>query len=179
LEEMPEVQVNRPLPDGIPGEVRIHQAIYRVRPDVNAICRVTPHHVELLSLLRRTPRARHGLGALFDPPPRLWDDPRLLRDDLMAQCLAETLGEGRAIVMRANGAVVVGGDLADALATAWLLEDASKIEVGLARIGHDDASTLLGSEETKARRLTSAHVSKRLWAFLTALDEECSAPSDT
>src|SRR4051794_24150710 len=36
------VPVEGPLPDGVLGEVRIHQQIYRLRPDVGGICRVQP-----------------------------------------------------------------------------------------------------------------------------------------
>lgn len=171
-DEPPEVPIVGPLPEGLLGEVRIHQAIYLRRPDVRAVCRVTPFHVELLSLVRRTPRARHGLGVIFDPAVRLWDDPRLLRDNESAQRLAEDLGAGRAIVMRGNGAVIVGADLAEAVASAWLLEDAARIEAGLMQIGQFDEKSLLSPEEVQARRATSAHVSQRLWDFLTSSDEE-------
>ena len=65
---------------------------------------------------RRTPRPRHGFGAYFAPGPALWEDPRLLRDDAAAARLAAALGSGKAIVMRANGAVVCGDSLVEAVA---------------------------------------------------------------
>ena len=118
------VPVDGALPDGVLGEVRIHQAIYARRPAVGAICRIMPPQVGLLALLRRTPRPRHGFGAYFAPGPALWDDPRLLRDDAAAGRLADTLGGAKAIVMRANGAVVVGENLVEAVALSWFLEEA-------------------------------------------------------
>ena len=39
-----EVATDRPLPPGAAGEVRIHQAVYRMRPDVGGICRAAPQH---------------------------------------------------------------------------------------------------------------------------------------
>ena len=36
------VPISGPLPEGVLGEVRVHQQIYRHRPDVGAICRVFP-----------------------------------------------------------------------------------------------------------------------------------------
>lgn len=160
------------LPEGVLGEVRVHQAIYRRRGDVKAICRITPPQVELLSLIRRTPRARHGLGVVFAPSLPLWDDPRLLREEMAAGRLAEQLGDARAIVMRANGAVVVGTDLPEAVAMSWLLEDAARVELSLVQIGKDGADTLLTPDEIQARMATSSHVSHRIWDFLTASDEE-------
>src|SRR5213080_1337078 len=38
------------LPDGVLGEVRVHQHIYRTRPDVGAICRVFPREVLTMSV---------------------------------------------------------------------------------------------------------------------------------
>ncbi|UCV17750.1 class II aldolase/adducin family protein [Ferribacterium limneticum] len=166
------VPIDGGLPEGVLGEVRLHQAIYRKREDVKAICRITPRQVELLSLIRRTPQVRNGLSVFFDPCPPFWNDPRLLREDLAAARLAEQLGSARAIVMRANGAVVVGVDLAEAVAMSWLLEEAARVELGLMQISRDGEDALLTSDEIKARLETSGHVGRRIWEFLTSSDEE-------
>lgn len=166
------VQTSGPLPDGVLGEVRIHQAIYRRRPDVGAICRIMPPQLGLLSLLRRTPRPRHGFGAYFAPGPALWADPRLLRDDEAADRLAERLGAGKAVVMRANGAVVVGANLIEAVALSWFLEEAARVEVGLAQLKADGPETLLTAEETSARQVTAGRVYERMWEYLTFGDPE-------
>ncbi|HKY89591.1 MAG TPA: class II aldolase/adducin family protein, partial [Nevskiaceae bacterium] len=129
------VPIAGPLPEGVLGEVRIHQQVYQRRRDVGAIARIMPPNVGLLALLRRTPRPRHGFGAYFAPHPPLWDDPRLLRDDAAAARLADALGERNAIVMRANGAVVVGATLVEAVALSWFLEEAARVEVGLMQMG--------------------------------------------
>ena len=90
------VPVTGPLPDGVLGEVRVHQQIYQRRADVGAVCRVMPPIVMALSVLRITPGPRHGFGAFFAPHPPLWDDARLLRDDARAERLAAMLGPHRA-----------------------------------------------------------------------------------
>ena len=36
------VPIDGPLPDGVLGEVRIHQQIYRKRPDAGGVCRTMP-----------------------------------------------------------------------------------------------------------------------------------------
>ena len=65
------VPINGPLPEGVLGEVRIHQAIYRGRPEIGAVCRIMAPQTMLLSVMRRTPKPRHGFGAYFAPCPPL------------------------------------------------------------------------------------------------------------
>ncbi len=160
------------LPEGVLGEVRIHQAIYARRPEIGAVCRIMPPQIGLLALLRRTPRPRHGFGAYFAPRPALWEDPRLLRDDASAARLAQTLGAGKAIVMRANGAVVVGENLVEAVALSWFLEEAARVEVGLMQMNADGEQTLLTPEETTARQVTAGRVYERMWEYLCFGDPE-------
>ena len=173
------VPVRGALPDGVLGEVRIHQQVYARRPAVGAVCRIMPAQTGLLALLRRTPRARHGFGAYFAKPdgsgPVLWDDPRLLRDDGAAARLAERLADGNALVMRANGAVVVGADLTEAVALSWFLEEAARVETGLMQMGQDGDHTLLTAEETVARQVVAGRVYERMWEHLTHGDPESAA----
>jgi HCOMODA/2-hydroxy-3-carboxy-muconic semialdehyde decarboxylase len=173
------VPVHGPLPDGVLGEVRIHQQVYARRAEVGALCRIMPPQVGLLALLKRTPRARHGFGAYFARPdgsgPALWDDPRLLRDDAAAARLADALGAGNALVMRANGAVVVGADLVEALALAWFLEEAARVETGLMALGQDGEHTRLTPDETTARQVVAGRVYERMWEHLTFGDPEDAA----
>lgn len=166
------VPVEGPLPDGVLGEVRIHQQIYARRADVGAVCRIMPPQTGLLALLRRTPRPRHGFGAYFAPGPAFWDDPRLLRDDDAAARLAQTLGAGNAIVMRANGAVVCGENLVEAVALSWFLEEAARVEVGLMQMHQDGDHTLLTPDETTARQVTAGRVYERMWEYLSFGDPE-------
>ena len=49
------VPIDGPLPDGVLGEVRCHQQIYKRRPDVNGIARTFLRDVMTLSTFRRTP----------------------------------------------------------------------------------------------------------------------------
>ena len=166
------VPVDGSLPEGVLGEVRIHQAIYRRRPDIGAVCRIMAPQTMLLSVMRRTPKPRHGFGAYFAPCPPLWEDPRLLRDDAMAARLAEMMGDGKAIVMRANGAVVAGVDLVEAVALSWFLEEAARVETGLIQCGADGAETMLTPDEVKARQVTAGRVYERMWEYLTHGDAE-------
>lgn len=166
------VQIEGPLPEGVLGEVRIHQQIYRARADVGAVCRVLPPNVLALSTLGRTPLARHGFGSYFFPRPPLWDDPLLIRSDEQARGVAAMLGAAPAVVMRGNGSVVVGADLPQVVTLAWYLEDSARLELTVLATGEADRGPLLTADEARQRAAWSGGLAERMWQFLTAGDPE-------
>ena len=166
------VNTSGPLPEGVLGEVRIHQQIYARNPNTHAIFRIMPPTVMTLSTLRLTPRPRHGLGAYFGKKIPLWDDPRLLRNDEAASQLAEQLGNAPAIIMRGNGAVVTGTSLEQALAYSWFLEDSARIELHSRSLTTDHHEGLLTDEEITDRQVMTGRVFERMWRHLTDGDIE-------
>nr|WP_272494237.1 class II aldolase/adducin family protein [Stenotrophomonas mori] len=160
------------LPEGVLPEVRIHREIYRRRPDVGGVARVQPPKLMSLSVLGRTPLARHGFGAYFHPQPPLWDDPLLLRSDAQAQRLAEQLGDARAIVMRGNGAVTAGQSLQAAVVLAWYLEDAARVELDCLAAAPHTLPTCLSDEQSAVRATWNGRLLERMWEYLTAGDAE-------
>ncbi len=166
------VPITGPLPEGVLGEVRTHQQIYRRRPDVRGIARSFPPNVLALSALTMTPKPRHGFGAYFAPNVPLWDDPLLLRSDEQAAALAEQLGAARAIVMRGNGAIVVGESIEEAVVLSWYLEDAARVELAVLGSGLADSAPVLTTDQAAKRALTAGGIYERMWAFLTRDDPE-------
>lgn len=162
------VPIAGPLPEGVLGEVRVHQAIYARRPDVGGICRSMPPALMALSTQGVVPAARHGIGAYFAPGPALWDDPRLLRDDAAAARVAETLGALNAIVLRGNGVVVAGDTLEQAVVLNWFIEDAARVEREVRAMGFDPRSGLLSDDEIVARTVWTGGVVERMWSWLTS-----------
>lgn len=165
------VPVNGALPEGVLGEVRIHQQIYRRRPEIRAVMRSMPVQVMALSAARLTPHARHGMGTYFQPGIPLWDDVQLLRSDEQASGLADLFGTGKALVMRGNGAIVAGASLVEALTLTWYLEDAARIELIVRSAGLGDAP-ILSDEECSLRATNSGRIYERMWDYLTAADPE-------
>jgi HCOMODA/2-hydroxy-3-carboxy-muconic semialdehyde decarboxylase len=164
------VPIERPLPDGALGEVRIHQAIYRRRPEIGGVCRVLPPSVMALSALGATPRALTGYGAFFAPSVPLYDDARLVRDDAAADAAARTLGQAAAIVLRGNGAVTVADTLPHAVGLAWYLEQSARIELQVRACG--DAVHGLTPAEAHTRARWDGRIDERLWSYLTHGDPE-------
>lgn len=166
------VPIEGALPDGVLGEVRCHQQIYKRRPDVNGIARSFLRDVMTLSTFQRTPKPRIGFATYFAPCPPLWDDPLLLRDDAAAEKFAETLGDARAIVMRGNGCVLTGATVEEAIVMAFFLEEAAKTELAVMAGGQEAASVVYSPEQAKARAVSSGRIFERMWDYLTDGDPE-------
>ena len=166
------VPVDGPLPEGVLGEVRCHQQIYKRRSDVNGIARTFLRDVMTLSTFQRTPKPRIGFATYFAPCPPLWDDPLLLRDDAAAEKFAETLGDTRAIVMRGNGCVLTGATVEEAIVMAFFLEESAKTELAVMASGQEASSVIYSPEQSKARAVSSGRIFERMWDYLTAGDPE-------
>lgn len=159
------VPIEGPLPADVLGEVRIHQQIYKRRPDVGGIVRFQSPKVVSLSALGRTPSARHGFGSYFAPQPPLWSDPRLVRDDQRAAGVVSMLGTARAIVLRGNGAVTAGSTLEEACVLAWYLEDAARVELDVLASGEPGA--VFSAAESADRATFQGRIVERMWDWLT------------
>jgi HCOMODA/2-hydroxy-3-carboxy-muconic semialdehyde decarboxylase len=164
--------ISGPLPNGVLGEVRVHQQIYARRSDVGAVCRVIPPNVMAVSVLGRAPKARHGFGAFFYPSPPYWDDPILMRSDAIAAAVADKLGPSSGIILRGNGAVVAGKDLMQTVTLAWFLEDMCRVELQVLAAGANSTAPLLSEREAQARADWNGQVAERMWAYLVTGDPE-------
>jgi HCOMODA/2-hydroxy-3-carboxy-muconic semialdehyde decarboxylase len=171
-ERLPTVPIRGPLPDEIPGEVCMHQAIYERRPDVGGICRFHSPILVALSSQQIVPVARHGHGAYFYPAPPYWDRSELVRNPNDARLVAERIGEASAIVLRGNGALTVGEDLRFALALAWFLEDTARVELISRQLGSD---VTMSEEEAMTRGRWDGRILERAWQYLTQSDAEQSS----
>jgi HCOMODA/2-hydroxy-3-carboxy-muconic semialdehyde decarboxylase len=168
------VPVEGPLPDGVLGEVRLHQQIYQRRRDIRAVARTMPAKLMALSTLRRTPRVLHGQGSYFAPGVPLWDDPQLVRSDEQARAVIATMGESAAVVMRGNGVVVAADSLEAVAALTWYLEDAARIELDVLPLAQSLPAAEFSEAEARARATRSGRIIERMWEYLAAGDPEWS-----
>ncbi len=166
------VPVDRPLPAGVLGEVRLHQQIYRRRAEIGAIARTMPPQLMALGTTRRTPKPRHGMGAYFGAGAALWDDPQLVRDDEKASAVIDTMGDRNAVVMRGNGLVVAADSLEKVVSLTWYLEDAARIELAVLAAGLEGSSVILSPAECALRATDAGGIFERMWQYLTAGDPE-------
>jgi HCOMODA/2-hydroxy-3-carboxy-muconic semialdehyde decarboxylase len=166
------VRTDAPLPEGVLGEVRMHQQVYKRRQDAQAICRFISPNVVALAALGLTPRARHGQGAHFYPQVPFWPDPALIRNDPAAVGVAETMGKAPAVVVSVNGAVTAGATPEQAVALAVFLEDAARVELAALNAGLADKAPRMTEEQAKSRATWQGRIAERMWEYLTAGDPE-------
>jgi len=168
------VPVDRPLPEGVLGEVRIHQQIYARRPDVQAVCRFMSPQVMALAAMGLAPSARHGFSSYFYPSAPMWSDPRLVRNDLAAAGVAQVMGSAPAVVLSVNGAVTAADSIEKAVALAWFLEDAARVELAVRNAGGAAVRIFRDAQVAAERATWSGRIAERIWDFLSAGDPEIS-----
>lgn len=144
-----------------PLEFHIHSAIYRTRPDVNAVLHTHPKWSTFLTLAGVTYQPVYGQGVLLGDIP-LFDSPLSVNTRAMGERLAATLGDGRAALLKAHGAVVVGSDLIECFALAAYLEENVYRHYMALQIGQP---YVFSEEERQACRknLWSANLFKKAW----------------
>lgn len=166
------VPVDGPLPEGVLGEVRLHQHIYKNRPEIGGVVRFMSPKMMSLAAFGLTPKPRHGFGTYFAPSPPLWDDPQLIRNDEKASNVIEQMGNAPAVMMRGNGAVTAGNTLEEAVVLAWYLEDACRVELDALASGLIETAPTISDEDAKLRATKAGNIFERMWEHLTAGDPE-------
>jgi len=171
-----EVPVYGPLPEGLLGEVRLHQQIYRRRSDAGGVVRFMGPAMMALAALGRVPEMRHGFGTYFAPRVGYWDDIQLVRDDARAVGVIDAMGESAGVIMRGNGAVVAGETLQEAVGLAWYLEDMCRVELTALSSGLTDLP-VVQSAEAEARATRQGRIFERMWDYLSDGDPELPQPN--
>jgi HCOMODA/2-hydroxy-3-carboxy-muconic semialdehyde decarboxylase len=162
VDELREVDIDASeLPAGVPLEAWIHIAIYRTRPDVNAVCRAQPSAAGAMSASGVPIVPLHGQGAFLGSQVPVFDDAILVRGVSRAEDLARVLGDEQALLMRGNGAVTVGASLGQAVARMLVLESSAEMNIRAAAAGTPQPLT---AEEQGEWRGVAAEILERLWA---------------
>ncbi len=126
-----EISEETPRP---PAELPLHVAIYRARPDVQAVVHGHPQWSTLLSSSGRAYQVTMAQGALLGAVP-MFSSPLSMNNSDIGNALAELLGDGRAVLLRAHGSVVVGKDVLEATVLAIYLELNAERQVRAATLG--------------------------------------------
>lgn len=166
------VNVVGDLPADVLGEVRIHQQIYRRRAQMGAICRFISPQITALAALGRTPKARHGFGSYFASGVPMWTSAALIRNDASAEQAAELMGEGPAMVLNVNGAVTAAETPERAVALAYFLEDAARVELTAISAGLENTGPVLDGDAAAERATWNGRIAERVWEYLLRNDPE-------
>lgn len=147
----------------------IHSEIYRKRPDVVAVVHshspaVVPFSVVTGTRLRPVCHMCGFLGAAT-PVFEIRDvagsgSDLLIRDGRLGAALAQSLGEGAAVLMRGHGSTVVGNSLRQAVFRAVYTEVGARLQSEAMRLG---PVTYLTEEEAVATAMTNDAQIDRAW----------------
>jgi ribulose-5-phosphate 4-epimerase/fuculose-1-phosphate aldolase len=147
----------------------IHSEIYRTRPDVVAVVHshspaVVPFSVVSSTKLRPICHMCGFLGAAT-PVFEIRDvagpgSDLLIRDSRLGAALAQSLGQGAAVLMRGHGSTVAGGTLRQAVFRAVYTEVGARLQSEAMRLG---PVTYLTAEEAVATATTNDAQIDRAW----------------
>jgi len=151
------------------SERYIHSAIYRLRPDVHAICH---HHAPslmpfCLSDIKLSVVSQ--LGAAIGKIVPIWDQRtefgatnHLVKCDAEAVSLARCLGPHNLVLMKRHGATVIGSNLRDLVFRS--IYSCRNAELQLRGLAHGEISVLTDDEITLAGQFREATLN-RAWDY--------------
>ena len=149
-----------------PAELPLHVAIYRARPDVQAVVHGHPQWSTLLSSTGRAYQVTMAQGALLGAVP-MFSSPLSMNNSDIGNALAELLGDGRAALLRAHGSVVVGKDVLEATVLAIYLELNAERQVRAATL---DKPYVFSDDEIRAfqKGLEKRGLFEKCWNYYLA-----------
>ena len=146
-----------------PMEFPLHSAIYRRRPDVNAVAHTHPLWSTLFSSVGQPVLPVTMQAAVMGPVQAFAKTASINRRDL-AEELAQALGQHRVIVLRSHGAVTVGADVVEAFVLAIYLEETARRQY-LARSLGEPRILTAEEVETIGTNLRRPHLLQKVWDY--------------
>jgi HCOMODA/2-hydroxy-3-carboxy-muconic semialdehyde decarboxylase len=158
------------LPPGAPAEAWVHLAVYRQRPEADAVARAQPPSAFAAAAAAGADgaiRPLYGQAAWLGERVPVHDDARLLRSPVLAGAAAASLPDGEALLLRGNGALTLGATPGLAVARMWLLSVACQAFLDARGAGGaGEAVTPLRPDEVESWRAVAPELLPRLWQHL-------------
>jgi len=150
--------------DDPPESGAAHPAIYNTRKDVNAIVHAHPPYSIALSTVVDEFLPIHHYGTLFHGNIRVYEDIGQVNSEERAQQIVECLGNGRALLQRGHGTLVVGNNLAEAVLATIYLEESARIYYIAQNMGKPRPLPKNLSEQI-SRQVFKDRSNQKAWAF--------------
>ena len=112
-----------------PGEVILHIALYRKRPDVLGVVHTHQLLATTMGIAGKPIVPLHNQTSAFSPATPIFDKPDMVSNETIAAEVAEAIGDNNGILLRGHGVVVVGRSIEEATTNAIYLERAAKIQI--------------------------------------------------
>ncbi len=149
-------------------ETAMHLAIYRRRPDVQAIARTHSRACAVFAVANRPVRAVHRFGCHLGAEVPVYPDFALVGAPALGDAVAELLGDRAAVLLRANGTLVTGPSLVEAVMRAVWLEESATIQLAALSAGIEP-QYFSAEEAARAAAMDMPHEPIRAWEFYCAL----------
>jgi len=146
-----------------PMEFHLHSAVYRARPDVNAVAHTHPLWSTLFSSVGEPVRPVTMQAAVMGPV-QAFPKTASINNRPLAEELAQALGPHRVIVLRSHGAVTVGPDIVEAFVLAIYLEETARRQYLARAIGTPYALTA-EEVETIGTNLRRPNLLRKVWDY--------------
>ena len=145
-----------------PLELFAHTEVYRMRPDVNAVCRIHGKFALAMSVVRRKVRPLYELALALGQEIPIFDSPELIQSASLGRQMAQMLGVAKGILLRGNGQIAVGASVEEAVVNAIMLETAAEIQWRALAVGQP--VHIEGDEFTRLAKRDYEWV-QRPWAY--------------
>lgn len=146
-----------------PMEFHLHSAIYRRRPEVNAVAHTHPLWSTLFSSAGEEVKPVTMQAAVMGPV-QTFGKTASINQRPLAEELAAALGNHRVIMMRSHGAVTVGADIVEAFVLAIYLEETARRQY-LARAIGTPYALAAAEVETIGANLRRPHLLRKVWDY--------------
>ena len=152
-----------------PMEFHLHSAIYRARPDVNAVAHTHPLWSTLFSSAGEPVQPVTMQAAVMGPVQTFAKTASINNPELASE-LAQALGPHRVIMLKSHGAVSVGANIVESFVFAIYLEETAKRQYLARAIGTPYA--LSAAEVDKiGTNLRRPNLLQKVWDYHHALLE--------
>lgn len=147
-----------------PFEAWLHAAVMKAKPRVNAITRIHARIANMFSVTDRRLEPVHNHGSFFAAGVPVFYQPDLISTQALGAEVAQTLGDGPAVLLRGNGQVTVGRTIPEAVMMAIYLEEAAEILHGALQIGTPIPLTVDEAGQRQVEALPPVDL-ERAWNF--------------
>jgi len=151
-----------------PSETALHTAVYRARPEVQAVAHLHSHYATIISIAGRPLVPVYTPASIFAPQVPVYDDAALIQTDDQGDAVANSLAQGPAVLLRGHGSVVVAGSVEAVLAASIHFEENAKMlfdayQIGIPRaIDPDEARRIAGQtwQEKSIMKVWQHHLTR-------------------
>ena len=154
------------------SEFWIHARVYAARPDVGGVVHAHPPACVCLTQIGQPHRVVHNQGGIFADGVPEYGRVGLIRSRELGDLVAQALGGGNAVMMRAHGITTAFESVKNATIAACFLQESCALQLRMLSAAGGDASKIrvLGREEAlPLRDQIGPNVAKRAWEYFAAV----------